>query len=67
MSFRQPSFSMLASPSIRVLSDDLEMESKKVRSMYEAGSGLDWNDGRLASMDGQLNVEQDTAAETPEP
>ena len=58
---------MLASPSIRVLSDDLEMESKKVRSMYEAGSGLDWKNGRLASMDDRLNVEQDTAAETPEP
>jgi hypothetical protein len=29
-------FSMLASPSIRVLSDDLDLESKKVRSMYGA-------------------------------
>lgn len=58
---RQPSFSMLASPSIRVLSDDLEMESKKVRSMYEAGSGLDWEEGRFQSMDDHLNAEQETA------
>jgi hypothetical protein len=62
---RQPSFSMLASPSIKVLSDDMEMESKKVRSMYEAGSGLDWEDGMFPSMDDRLN-EPGTAAETNE-
>ena len=64
---RPPSFSMLASPSTKVLSDDLEEESKKVRSMYEAGSELDWQNGGLSSMDNRLKAEQETSAETPEP
>ena len=62
----QPSFSMLASPSIKILSDDLDEESRKVRSMYEARSDFDWNDGRFSSMADRLNVEQETNAETPE-
>lgn len=57
---------MLASPSIKMLSDDLEMESQKVRSLYEASSGLDWQDGAFASMDDCLHTEQEIAAETPE-
>ena len=36
---------MLASPTIKVLSDDLEKESQKVRSMYEQGTDFDWEDG----------------------
>ena len=63
---RQPSFSMLVQPSIRLLSDDVEMESKKVRSMYEAGSGLDWEDGKFQCLDDQLNIEQETTPEAPE-
>jgi hypothetical protein len=63
---RQPSFSMLASPSIKILSDDLDEESRKVRSMYEAGFDFDWNDGRFSSMEDRLNVEQETTVETPE-
>ena len=60
---RQPSLSMLALPSIRVLSDDVEMESKKVRSMYEAGSGPDWEEGRFQPMDDHLVTEQETTKE----
>ena len=56
---------MLVSPSIKVLSDDMEIQSKKVRSMYEAGSSLDWEDGMFPSMNDRLN-EQETAAETNE-
>ena len=63
--FRQPSFSMLASPSIKILSDDLEKESKKVRSMYEQGTGLDWEDGKLAAMAKRANVEDPLAEEEP--
>jgi hypothetical protein len=53
---RQPSFSMPASPSIRVLSDDLEKESQKVRSMYETGSNHDWQDGRYSAMASQPHI-----------
>lgn len=58
---------MLVKPSFKMLSDDLEMESKKVRSMYEAPSGVDWQDGDFASMNDRLRTEQEiAAAETPE-
>lgn len=62
---RQPSFSMLASPSIKILSDDLEKESKKVRSMYEQGGGLDWEDGKYAAMTKRANVEDPLVEEEP--
>lgn len=63
---RQPSFSLLASPSIKILSNDVDEESKKVRSMYEAGSDLDWNDGRFSSLDDRLNSGPEAKIETPE-
>lgn len=56
---RQPSLSMFASPSIKILSGDVDEESKKVRSMYEAGENLDWNDGRFSSMDDSVNYGQE--------
>jgi hypothetical protein len=62
---RQPSLSMLASPSIKILSDDLEKESKKVRSMYEQGSSLDWEDGKYAAMTKRANVEEPLVEEEP--
>jgi hypothetical protein len=65
MTIRQPSFSMLASPSIKILSDDLEKESKKVRSMYEQGSGLDWEDGKYAAMFKRSNIEEPVVEEEP--
>jgi len=65
MGVRQPSFSMLASPSIKILSDDLEKESKKVRSMYEQGTGLDWEDGKFAAMTKRANVEDPLVEEEP--
>ncbi|KAK3989801.1 hypothetical protein QBC44DRAFT_77931 [Cladorrhinum sp. PSN332] len=34
-----------AVPSIRVLPVDVERESQKVRSLYESGEGLNWEDG----------------------
>lgn len=40
---------MLASPTIKLLSDDLEKESQKVRSMYEQGTGLDWEEGQSSA------------------
>lgn len=64
---RQPSFSMLAttSPTIKVLSDDLEMESQKVRSMYESGSGFDWRDGKDDATDNRLTVGGESIPERP--
>jgi hypothetical protein len=62
---RQPSFSLLASPSIKILSDDLEKDSKKVRSMYEQGIGLDWEDGKYAPMAKRANVGEALAEEEP--
>ncbi|KAI9648720.1 hypothetical protein NHQ30_003360 [Ciborinia camelliae] len=64
---RQPSFSMLAttSPSIKVLSDDLEMESQKVRSMYESGSGFDWREGKDDTIDNNLTVGGESIPERP--
>ncbi|KAG0645208.1 TBC domain-containing [Hyphodiscus hymeniophilus] len=49
---------------ILFLSDDLEEESKKVRSMYEAD--YDWNDGRFSSLGDHMHPEQEPAAEMPE-
>jgi hypothetical protein len=53
---------MLASPSIRVLSEDLEKESQKVRSMYEQGAGYDWQDGKY-SANAELNIEEENPSE----
>lgn len=64
---RQPIFSMLASPSVGLLSDDLEKESQKVRSMYEQGSNLNWEAGAQSGITERLNAEQPstgTGAET---
>ncbi|KAL2069810.1 hypothetical protein VTL71DRAFT_14489 [Oculimacula yallundae] len=54
---RQNNLSMVVSPSMKILSDDLEKESQKVRSMYEQGSNLDWEAGGIAErMNGALPV-----------
>lgn len=53
------------SPSIKVLSDDLEMESQKVRSMYESGSGFDWRDGKDDTIDNRLTAGGDSIPERP--
>ncbi|KAI1846491.1 hypothetical protein JX265_004986 [Neoarthrinium moseri] len=42
-------------PSIRLISVDVERESQKVRSLYEPGEGLKWEDGaRLSSFGERL-------------
>ena len=57
---RQPSVSMLVSPTIKILSDDLEKESQKVRSMYEQGSNLDWEAGAFSGIAERLTADQST-------
>lgn len=53
---RQPSFSLLISPSPKVLPDELEIESQKVRSLYDTGVTLDWQDGSDSTIDGRTAV-----------
>jgi len=43
---RMPSFSLLVSSSPKILSEDVQLESQKVRSMYESGTTCDWQDGK---------------------
>ncbi|KAF6798214.1 tbc domain protein [Colletotrichum musicola] len=43
------SLSVMATPSIRVLSADVELESRKVRSLYEPGDSINWEDGARPS------------------
>lgn len=57
---RQPTSSLLASPTVRVLPDDLEKESQKVRSMYESGP-TDWQDGIVSMLDGRPRSEGEAA------
>lgn len=37
--------SLLSTPSIRIMSADVERESQKVRSLYESGEALGWEEG----------------------
>jgi hypothetical protein len=44
---------MLATPSVKLLPDDIEKESQKVRSMYE--QDYDWREGgRSLGLDAQI-------------
>ncbi|CZT06898.1 related to Rab6 GTPase activating protein, GAPCenA [Rhynchosporium agropyri] len=52
---RQPSISMLVSPTIKILPDHVEMESQKVRSMYEQGSNWEWEVGANSGIAERLN------------
>ncbi|TEA12039.1 TBC domain-containing protein [Colletotrichum sidae] len=47
--------SAMTTPSIRVLSADVEMESRKVRSLYESGEGINWEDGRPSDVGEHLD------------
>jgi hypothetical protein len=59
---------MIASPTIKLpLSDDLEKESQKVRSMYEQGSDFDWEDGKYPAMAQPSNFEDDPVVEEDSP
>jgi hypothetical protein len=65
---RQPSISMIGSPTIKLpLSDDLEMESQKVRSMYEQGSAFNWEDGKYSAMAKGSNSEDELVVEAESP
>ncbi|KAK1971381.1 TBC domain-containing protein [Colletotrichum sublineola] len=47
----------MTTPSVRVLSADVEMESRKVRSLYESGEDLRWEDGgRPLDVGGHLDA-----------
>ncbi|PFH61659.1 hypothetical protein XA68_16748 [Ophiocordyceps unilateralis] len=61
----------LKAPDIRVLSADVDMESQKVRSLYESGDGLRWEDGARHSFCDRLEptpeVPSEEAAHDPSP
>ncbi|WYZ37447.1 hypothetical protein EsH8_II_000953 [Colletotrichum jinshuiense] len=67
----------MATPSIHVLSADVEMESRKVRSLYESGDGMRWEDGgrpsdvgeglKLSADDPTEEIENDPVAELQPP
>jgi hypothetical protein len=54
-----PSFSLLVSPSPKLLSAEAELESQRVRAMYETGACLDANSSRSSPMDSQSNIEEE--------
>ncbi|PBP20889.1 DIL domain-containing protein [Diplocarpon rosae] len=55
---RQKYFSVWNSPTTNILTDDIEKESQKVRSMYEQGSNLDWEAGANSGLSECLDTEQ---------
>jgi hypothetical protein len=58
---RQASNSMVISSNSKLLSEELELESQKVRSMYEIGQSMEWVNGRLpASFISTAMVEEET-------
>jgi len=53
-------------PSIRVSSMDVERESQKVRSLYESGEGLKWEDGGCVSFAERLEPTVEVPSEEEE-
>lgn len=53
-------------PSIRVSSMDVERESQKVRSLYESGEGLKWEDGGCVSFAERLEPTAEVLSEEEE-
>lgn len=53
-------------PDIRVLSPDIEMESQKVRSLYETGDGISWEDSIRHSFCERLDPTPEVSAEDDE-
>jgi hypothetical protein len=52
---------MMVSTNSKLLSEELELESQKVRSMYEIGQSTEWANGRLsASLISTAMVEEET-------
>lgn len=53
-------------PSIRVSSMDVERESQKVRSLYESGDDLNWEDGGRVSYSERLEPTAEVPSEEEE-
>lgn len=54
-----PNFSLLVSPSPKLLSEEAELESQKVRAMYETGAYLDANSAISSPIDSESNIEEE--------
>jgi hypothetical protein len=58
---------MVVSSNSKLLSEELELESQKVRSMYEIGQSTEWINGRLpASFISAAMVEEETVVDESE-
>ncbi|KAK3315002.1 rab-GTPase-TBC domain-containing protein [Apodospora peruviana] len=53
-------------PSIRVVSMDVERESQKVRSLYDSGDGLNWQDGGRVSSGERLEPTEEVPSDEEE-
>ncbi len=62
-----PSTSMVATSNSKLLSEELEKESQKVRSMYEIGQSTDWLNGRLSVIGDSSLVEEEAIIDESEP
>ncbi|KAH8596834.1 rab-GTPase-TBC domain-containing protein [Bisporella sp. PMI_857] len=60
---RVPSISLLVSASPKVLSEDVEKESQKVRSMYESGSKYNWQEASKSDTDLPSKLHEPTGDE----
>lgn len=49
---------MVDSPTIKLLSDDVELESQRVRSMYEPVTNYDWEAGTSPAAANSRNIEE---------
>jgi hypothetical protein len=57
---RQPTLSMLATSTYNSsLSEELERESQKVRSMYEIGQSTDWRNGRVSTIGNHNSLDEE--------
>lgn len=61
-----PSFSLLVSPSLKLLSEEVELESQKVRAMYETGAYLDANSVGSLIIDYGSNIEAEGPKDEPD-
>jgi len=51
-----PSISLFVTSTPTLLSEDVERESQKVRSMYESGTDYSWPEGDESIIDGWIKV-----------
>ena len=61
---RLPSFSLLVSSTPTVLSEDIERESQKVRSMYVSGTNYNSPEGDESPIESRIKVDESANEDT---